>query len=372
MSNPPRTVEFKDLTLREGSQVPDLQIAEETGFEVLDALAELGVDCVEVSFPRAWKRVAWYRHADELGLRTAALARAVPGDVDAALDVDPDEIEVIVNTSDVQLEYALGTSREEARELLVSNVERAVEGGVDAGVTLMDAMRADDDFLASTARAAVDADAEHVTLADTTGAGTPEDISETVAAVVDEVGEEADVAIHTHDDMGVATANSAAAIAAGASSVDVTVGGIGERAGNAPLEEVALLLAERGDDPALELEELVPACRRVHEALGVEISPGKPILGERAFRHESGMHTAAMLQEPSTYEPFAPDTYGGQRRLLFGADTGRGAVRALLADADIEPTEGAVADALAAIESAAESRGRPLDEAEARQVVKER
>lgn len=135
---------------------------------------------------------------------------------------------------------------------------------------------------------------------------------------------------------------------------------------------MALLLAERGDDPALELEELVPACRRVHEALGVEISPGKPILGERAFRHESGMHTAAMLQEPSTYEPFAPDTYGGQRRLLFGADTDRGAVRALLADADIEPTEGAVADALAAIESAAESRGRPLDEAEARQVVQER
>lgn len=361
---------FKDLTLREGSQVPGLHIAEDEGKRILDALAALEVDRVEVSFPRARDRRSWYRYADELGLRTASLARAVPADVDAALAVDPDEIEVIVNSSDVQLEHALGKSREEARELLLSNVERALDGGVDVGVTLMDAMRAEDEYLAETARAAADAGAEHVTLADTTGAGSPERVSETVAAVVDELGGDAAVAIHTHDDMGVATANAAAAVSAGATSVDATVGGVGERAGNAPLEEVAVLLAERGDDLSLALDELVPVSRRVHEALGVDIDPAKPVLGDRAYRHESGMHTAAMLREPATYEPFDPARYGGKRQLLFGEDTGRGAARALLEEAGLDATDDAVARTLTILEEAATERGGPLEEAEARRLVR--
>lgn len=365
-------VEFKDLTLREGSQVPGLHISEDAGIQILNVLADLHVSRVEVSFPRAWERESWYRHADDLGLRTAALARAIPGDVDAALAVDPDEVEVIVNSSDIQLEYALGKSRESARDILISNVERARDGGVDAGVTLMDAIRADNDFLATTARAAVDAGAKHVTLADTTGAGTPDAVSETVTAVVNEIGSEAGVTIHTHDDMGVATANAAAGVAAGATSVDATVGGLGERAGNAPIEEVAVLLAERGDEPALALDELVPVCRRVHETLDIDIPPEKPVIGDRAYRHESGMHTAAMLQEPATYEPFDPKTYGGQRELLFGNDTGKGAIRSLLVDTGVDPTDDAISTSLAAIKEAATAKGGPLSEDEARQVLQDK
>lgn len=361
-------VAFKDLTLREGSQVPGLSIPDAAGRRVLDHLATLDVDCVEISFPRAHAREEWYRYAGDLGLRTAALSRAVPGDVDAALAVDPDEVEVIVNTSDCQLEYALGKTRAEAREMLVENVERALDGDVHVGVTLMDAMRADHDFLADIARAAVDAGASHVTLADTTGAGSPTHVAATTEAVVDAVGTDAAVAIHTHDDMGVATANAAAGVDAGATRVDATVGGIGERAGNAPLEEVAVLLSERGDDLTLALAELVPACRAVHDALDVDIPPAKPVLGERAYRHESGMHTAAMLEEPSTYEPFDPGTYGARRDLRFGGDTGRGAVRALLRDAGVDPTEDAVADALDELRAAAAERGHPLTETEARRL----
>ncbi|WP_248895732.1 LeuA family protein [Haloplanus halobius] len=365
-------VGFKDLTLREGSQVPGLHIAEDAGTQVLDHLSSLGVGRVEVSFPRAHARESWYRHADDLGLRTAALARAVPGDIDAALEVAPDEIEVIVTSSDVQLEHAIGKSRDEARDLLAENVERAVDGGVDAGATLMDAMRADNDFLAATARAAVDAGAKHVTLADTTGAGTPEMVTETVEAVAAELDDDAVIAIHTHDDMGVATANAAAGVDAGATEIDATVGGIGERSGNAPLEEVAVLLTERGDEVGIDRDELVPVCRAVHETLGVDISPSKPVIGERAYRHESGMHTAAMLEEPATYEPFTPDRYGAERALLFGGDTGRGAARALLTDVGVEPTDERVAAALDALETAAAERGEPLDESQARRVVQER
>jgi isopropylmalate/homocitrate/citramalate synthase len=363
-------IRFKDVTLREGSQVPGLQISETQGKKVLDALAELDIDRVEVSFPRAAERPSWYRHAEELGLRTAALARAIPDDVDAALSVEPDEIEVIINSSDIQLKHALGKSREAARETLVGNVERALDGGVDPGVTLMDAVRADNDYLVKIARAAVDAGAKHVTLADTTGAGTPADVHETVTAVTDELDEDAEVAIHTHDDMSVAAANAAAGVAAGATNVDATVGGIGERAGNAPLEAVAVLLAERGDDPALALDALVPVCQRIHETLDVDIPPGKPVIGERAYRHESGMHTAAMLEEPSTYEPFNPASYGGQRELLFGEETGRGAVHALLVDTGQELTDETVAETFTAIKEAATEKGEPLSEDEVRQLIK--
>ena len=363
-------IEFKDLTLREGSQVPGLRISEEAGIRVLDGLATLDVDRVEVSFPRARPRESWYRHADELGLRTAALARATAEDVDAALAVAPDEIEVAMTSSDIQLEHALGKRREQARDALVSNVTRTLDGGVDAGVALMDAIRADDDFLVATARAAVGAGAKHVTLADTTGVGTPAVVRETVGAVAAEIGGEAAVAIHTHDDMDVATANAAAGVTAGATSVDVTVGGVGERAGNAPLEALAVLLAERGDDPALALDSLAPVCRRVHEHLGIDVPPGTPVVGERAYRHESGMHTAAMLREPSTYEPFDPVDYGGRRELLFSEETGRGAVRSLLAAAGREPTDEAITETLSAIEEAATERGEPLDEDEARQLVR--
>ncbi|WP_435176403.1 LeuA family protein [Halorussus sp. AFM4] len=362
------TVEFKDLTLREGSQVPGLEITDDVGERVLDEVARMGVDRVEVSFPRAAPREELYRHADSLGLQTAALARAVPADVDAALDVDPDEIEVIVNSSDVQLEHALGKSREESLRLLRENVERAVDGGVAAGATLMDAIRADNDHLRDGARVVRDAGGRHVTLADTTGAGDPDAVRETVAAVVDEVGDDLAVTIHPHDDMGVATANAIAGVDAGADSIDATVGGVGERAGNAPLEEVAVLAGERGDDVALDLPELVPACRAVLDALGVDYE-GKPVLGREGYRHESGLHTAAMLREPSTYEPFDPGKYGAERELLFGRGTGRGGVRALLEAAGLEATDERVAAGREALRNAAERRGEPLDREEAGRVV---
>jgi isopropylmalate/homocitrate/citramalate synthase len=357
---------FKDLTLREGQQVPGLEITEDAGTKVLDALANLDVGCVEVAFPRAREREPWFRHADDLGLRTAALARAVPADVDAALAVDPDEVEVIVTASDIQLEHALGKTREEALDLLRENLERALDGAA-AGATLMDAIRADNDFLQRGARLIEEVGGKHVTLADTTGSGTPEDVRETVAAVREAV--DIDIAVHTHDDLGVAAANSVAGVDGGADSVDATVGGIGERVGNAPMEEVAVLLRQRGDTPQLATGELVPACHRVYDALDVPVPEDKPVLGDLAYRHESGMHTAAMLRDPETYEPFDPADYGGTRQLLFGAGTGRGAARALLEAAGVAVTEETVAAALDAIADRADERGAPLTQEDALDVV---
>jgi len=353
-------VEFKDLTLREGSQVPDLQISDEQGRRVIDELATLGVSCMELSFPRAQQRASWYDHAADLGLRTAALARATPGDIDAALAVEPDEVEVIITSSDVQLEHALRKSRTEARALLTDTVARVVTADMVAGATLMDAMRADVDFLVECAIAAVDAGASHVTLADTTGAGNSAQVRDAITSVVDAVGDEVAVAIHTHDDMGMATSHATTAVTAGATRVDATIGGIGERAGNAPLEEVAVYLAERGDDLQLNLNKLVPAATRVHDALELDIPLGKPILGERAYKHESGLHTAAMLREAWTYMPFDPAAYGGANQLLFGEETGRGAIRALLQELGDDVTDETVGRSLKLIQRRAAEQGSPL------------
>ncbi|MFC7137727.1 hypothetical protein ACFQRB_17175 [Halobaculum litoreum] len=216
---------LKDLTLREGSQVPGLDISDEEGRAVIDALATLGVERIELSFPRATPRESWYRAAEDRGLRTAALARSVPADVEAALAVDPDEVEVIITSSAVQLEHALGKSQSEAEAMMVDAIERAVDGGVDVGVTLMDAIRAEGAALDSYAAAAVDAGVDHITLADTTGAGDPASVRGTVAGVVETVAGAAGVAIHPHDDMGVGAANAKAGVEAGADSVDATVGG---------------------------------------------------------------------------------------------------------------------------------------------------
>lgn len=361
--------ELKDLTLREGAQVPGVEIDEAAGETVLELLADLGVERVELSFPRARPRSSWYRHADGLGLTTAALARAVPADVDAALEVEPDQVEVIVTASDVQLEHALGKSRREALDLLRENVERAIDGGAAAGATLMDAVRADEAFLREGARTIVEAGARHVTLADTTGAGAPEEVKRTVAAVVDEVDGDVPVAFHGHDDLGLGTANALAAVDAGARSLDVTVGGIGERVGNVALEEVVVALEEKRDGTDVTPARLVPTARSVLEVLGVGVPPDKPVLGDLAYRHESGMHTAAMLREPATYEPFDPTTFGAERELLFGEHTGRGAARALLTAAGREPTDAAVADLREALASAAADRGTPLSLEEAQELA---
>lgn len=361
-------VKFKDLTLREGAQVPGLEITDDVGKMVLEELDRLAVGRVEVSFPRAEPHEALYRHAESLGLQTAALARAIPSDVEASLAVDPDEIEVIVNASDVQLEYALGKNRAESLELLRENIERVVDEGVIAGATLMDAVRANNEHLREGARVIRDAGARHVTLADTTGSGNPETVRKTVAAVVDEVGNDLKVAIHPHDDLGVATANAVSGIDAGADSVDATVGGVGERIGNAPLEEIAVIANERGDDVAVDLPELVPACRNVLDMLDVEYE-GKPILGQEGYRHESGLHTAAMLREPRTYEPFNPKDYGAERELLFGRGTGRGAVRSLLKSSGKNPTKERIETGRKALKEAATERGEPLSRDEAEEVV---
>lgn len=346
-----------DLTLREGEQRPGVEYTADQKVGAARALDELGVDYLQLGFPIASEKTWEVAQRLDTDAKTTGIARAIPRDVEAALDAGVDVVDLFAPTSEAQLDAVLGSPREEMIQSVQKAAALAHEGGAELHFTAMDGFRTDpaklDDLFAAV-------DAEWYTIADTVGSRTPAGVTKLLDELEMDLGT---VGVHFHDDLGVATANALAAGRAGAGKADVSVGGIGERAGNTAVEEL-VAAAVVGEEP-LELdinpESLLPAAHRVLETLGESIEPTKPLLGEEVFSHESGLHTAAMLSEPSTFEPFDPAGFGGERRLLFGGKSGAGAARELLERADREPTETLVEVLLAELDALEEEIG--VDEA---------
>jgi isopropylmalate/homocitrate/citramalate synthase len=335
-------VTLRDVTIREGTQMPGRNYDVESRIAAGRALDRLGVDAVQAGFPAVGEtdREAIRRLAgdDDLDADVVGIARATTGDVAAALDAEADVIEVFVPTSDRHLEHVLGTDREAALSMAGEALDRAREGGAGVHLTLVDGFRTDPDHLADVFDAfpAVPT----ITVADTVGARTPDRVRDHVEDLLDRGVDGDRLGVHFHDDLGVATANTLAAAGAGATTADVSVAALGERAGNAALERVVVADAVDGDGAvAVDRESLLPACRAVLDALDESVDPRTPVLGEAVTTHESGIHTAAMLRDPGTFEPFDPATFGGERRLVFGAGSGRGSARALLERAGVDPTD---------------------------------
>ena len=327
-----------DLTLREGEQRPGVEYTVDQKVEAARELDRLGADFLQVGFPVAGERTRKVCDRLDTDADVTGLARAIPSDVAAALDAGVDVVDLFAPTSDEQLDAVLGSSRGAMVESVADAAEIAREGGADVHLTAMDGFRTDPDHL-DDLFAAVDAD--WYTVADTVGSRTPAGVQQLLGELDTDLG---DVGVHFHEDLGVATANALAAGRAGAGKVDVSVGGIGERAGNTPIEEF-VAAAEVGAEPielAVDETSLLPIARRVLATLDEDVPLTKPLLGEGVFSHESGLHTAAMLDEPSTFEPFDPARFGGERRLLFGASTGAGAARKLLERAGREPSDARV------------------------------
>lgn len=344
-------MELTDVTLREGDQRPGRSYAVADRVKAGIALDELGISYIQAGFPatgerdsRAIRRLAATVEADVIGI-----ARAVPSDVDAAIDADVDIVEVFAPLSERQLRHVVGKPFEEMRRSIRAAIDRANDRGATVHLSLLDAFRTDVDRL----RTVMDAspDIEYFNLADTVGITTPAGVTDRLDRLEGAVDFE-DLSVHFHDDLGVATANVLTARTSGVGKADVSVAGIGERAGNAALEEVAVATdAEDGPAVGVDRRQLIPVCRRVLESLSESAPDAKSVLGGDVVRHESGLHTAAMLEEPSTFEPFDPSRYGGRRELVFGEGTGRQGAKRLLKRATIEPTEDRVEaflDALAA------------------------
>ena len=335
-----------DVTLREADQMPGRSYTVDQKVVAGRELDRLGLSYIQAGFPitGATDREVIRRLASTTDAAVVGLARALPGDVDAALDAGADVVEVMAGFSDYQLEHVLGTSPSGMREKLRGAMERAEDGGVEVHVTLVDAFRTDVDRLVEVFEYVEHVDL--VNLADTVGVRTPTEVQ----GFLDELSSSVPldrVGVHFHDDLGVATANALVAIDAGVAKVDASVAALGERAGNPALEEVIVGCSLRyGTLATSGADEVIPVCRAVLDVLGEPVQPRKAILGEEVSTHESGLHTAAMMDEPGVFEPFDPGRFGGERRLVFGEGTGRSAARKLLGRAGIEPTEDLVNDAL--------------------------
>jgi len=273
------------------------------------------------------------------------LARVVEEDIDAALDSGVDLVHVFVSTSDVQIEDSMHSTREDVLDRAVEAVERVVDAGAECMFSPMDATRTDEGFLLDIVGETAAAGADWINIPDTVGVATPTRFAALTANVVEAAeaaGEGTRVDVHTHDDFGLAGANALAGYEAGASQAQVSVNGIGERAGNAAYEEVVMALESLYDvSTGIDTTEITGLSRMIEEKSGVPVPGNKPVVGDNAFSHESGIHAAGVIENSDTFEPgvMTPEMVGAERELVLGKHTGQHSVRERLVEAGFEPTE---------------------------------
>nr|WP_313695979.1 2-isopropylmalate synthase [Halobaculum sp. XH14] len=336
------TVRIFDTTLRDGEQSPRTSFDYEQKREIAAVLSEMGVHVVEAGFPV--NSEAEFEAVSDIAAATDAttcgLARVVEGDVEAALDSGVDTVHTFVSTSDVQIEDSMHATREEVVERAVESVERVREAGVEVMFSPMDATRTDESFLVEVIEAVDDVGVDWINVPDTCGVATPSRFAD----LIEVVGEHTDarIDVHTHDDFGLAAANALAGIEAGADQMQVSVNGIGERAGNAALEEV-VMAAESvyGADTGIETTRITELSRLVEGASDMPVPANKPVVGRNAFSHESGIHAAGVIENSDTFEPgvMTPEMVGAERSFVMGKHTGTHSVRQRLREDGFDPTD---------------------------------
>ncbi|MGQ9780950.1 MAG: 2-isopropylmalate synthase [Nitrososphaeria archaeon] len=331
-----------DTTLRDGEQTPEVSLTTDDKIQIALQLDRLGVDVIEAGFPissegefQAIKRIS----QEKLNAKTCALARAVKGDMDRALDTGVDRIHVFIATSDIHLKHKLKMTREQVYEKAVQAVEYLKGHGVEVEFSAEDATRTDIGFLKKVYEGVMKAGADYLDIADTVGIARPDTMTKFVEEVK-KVSANSIVSVHCHDDFGLAVSNSIAGVLAGARQFHATINGIGERAGNASLEEVAMALdILYGYKLNIDKKLIYQTSRLVSRLTGLYVQPNKAIVGDNAFGHGAGIHTHGVIEEPSTYESIRPETVGKKRWLTAGKYAGSHGIRAQLEALGIKPKE---------------------------------
>lgn len=333
-------VRIFDTTLRDGEQTPGISITPEQKVQIAIKLDELGVDAIEAGFPIvSLGEMKAIKNITKIGLNAEiyGLARAVQTDIDAAINCELKYVHIFIATSHIHMEYKLKMNQEQVREKAIWAVDYAKKHGMQVEFSAEDATRSDRTFIREIFRAVADAGADRLDIPDTVGYATPQYISELVKDVK-EATINAPISMHCHDDFGLAVANTISGINAGASSAHVTINGLGERAGNASLEELVMALQclySRRHNIKTEL--LYETSKFISNVMGIIVQPNKAIIGENAFGHESGIHTHGIINNPLTYEPINPGLVGRKRWLQAGKHAGAHGIKAMLEDFGIEP-----------------------------------
>jgi len=351
-----------DTTLRDGEQTAGVVFANKEKVRIAKLLDEIGVHQIEAGVPvMGGDEKEAVRDICRAGFKASIMGwnRPVTKDIEASLDCGVDAVAISISTSDIHIKHKLGTSREQVVEQMVKAVEFAKKEGLQVSVNAEDASRSDMKFLTEFARAARDAGADRLRYCDTVGIMDPFTVYDRIRQIIDAVN--IDIEMHTHNDFGMATANALAGIKAGAKYVGVTVIGLGERAGNAALEEVVMALKHLHKiDLKFKTGMFLELAEYVSTASGRELPAWKAIVGSNMFAHESGIHADGVQKHPMTYEAFHPEEVGLQRQIVIGKHSGTAALKAKFAEFGRFLTDLQARELLSKVRSTTVSLKRPL------------
>jgi len=368
-------VRIFDTTLRDGEQSPGATMTQEEKLRMARQLARLGVDIIEAGFAIASQGDfdAIRAVADEVeGPVICSLARAKEQDIRRAYEAIKDaprrRIHTFHSSSDIHLKYQYNIDRAEALKRSIEMVKLASSLVEDVEFSPMDATRTDMAYLTEMVEAVVEAGASTVNIPDTVGYTTPDEFGSMIAALHKRVGDKAILSVHCHNDLGLAVANSLSAVVNGARQVECTINGIGERAGNCSLEEVAMSIWTRKDfykvTTGIVTEQITPASRLVTQITGLPVQPNKAIVGANAFAHEAGIHQDGLLKERTTYEIISPEVVGLKHsaKLVLGKHSGRHAFRARVEELGYSLEDPAVEEAFVKFKDLADRKKDVYDE----------
>lgn len=352
----PKDITIYDTTLRDGEQTPGVCLGTSEKLAIARKLDEVKIHQIEAGFPivsSQEKQSVSQIVKEDLDAEIIALCRSKKEDIDVALDCDVDGIITFMATSDLHLEHKLHLSKEEALNICMDSVDYAKDHGLFVAFSAEDATRTDLDFLKRIYKKAEEYDVDRVHIADTVGSISPQGMEFLVKELRKEIS--TGIALHCHNDFGLALSNTISGLLAGGTAVSTTVNGIGERAGNVSLEELVMSLKLLyGLDLGFKTEKFQELSELVSECTKVPIQQNKPIVGKNVFRHESGIHVDAVIEEPLTYEPYLPELVGQNRQIILGKHSGCRAVKAKLEGCGLEVTDDELCEILSKVKKSRE------------------
>tara|TARA_Y100000590_G_scaffold147734_1_gene169640 strand:- start:4107 stop:5639 length:1533 start_codon:yes stop_codon:yes gene_type:complete len=363
MSDNSKLIKIFDTTLRDGEQTPGVSLTPEDKLKIAIQLDKLGVDTIEAGFPITSRGEAdAVKEIAEAGLKSeiCGLARAEPKDIETALKCNVDLVHVFIATSDIHMEHKLKMDRKEVIKKATDMVKLVKERGVPVEFSAEDACRSDPDFLIEVFQEVSKAGADRIDVADTVGIMNPSTMYELVSKVRKTIKEP--ISMHCHNDFGLATANSLAGMLAGAERIHVAINGLGERAGNAALEEVVMSVQNLYQkETNINTRLIYETSNLVSRLTGINPQPNKAIIGDNAFGHESGIHVHGVINMPITYEPLEPEIVGRKRWIQAGKHAGTHGVKAQLEELGYEANEKQVKEILSRVKDLGDKGKRLTD-----------